>query len=218
MSAGTNKGYIKMNEKHTGLFHIYCGDGKGKTTAAIGAAVRAAGAGLKVCFVQLMKSGESSELSVIKNIQNITVQAVINPYGFTWKMTVTEKEKLRKLNDETVEMLINAIGNKSDASDGNLSNSSQPDNIALGKFTYNEVDGWFDMIVIDELMSAYQNELVGKSLVFSLIEKCKGNTELIFTGRNPSDELMEKADYITEMKCQRHPYEKGVSARLGIEL
>lgn len=218
MSAGTNKGYIKMNEKNTGLFHIYCGDGKGKTTAAIGTAVRAAGAGLKVCFVQLMKSGESSELSVIKNIQNITVKAVINPYGFTWKMTVSEKEKLRKLNDETIEMLINAIGNKSDASDGNLSNSSQSDNSALGKFTYNEVDGWFDMIIIDELMSAYQNELVGKSLVSSLIEKCKGNTELIFTGRNPSDELMEKADYITEMKCQRHPYEKGVSARLGIEL
>lgn len=217
MSAGTNKGYIKMNEKHTGLFHIYCGDGKGKTTAAIGAAVRAAGAGLKVCFVQLMKSGESSELSVIKNIQNITVQAVINPYGFTWKMTVSEKEKLRKLNDETVEMLINAIGNKSDASDGNLANSSQSNN-AAGKFMYNEVNGWFDMIIIDELMSAYQNELVGKSLVSSLIEKCKGNTELIFTGRNPSDELMEKADYITEMKCQRHPYEKGVSARLGIEL
>ncbi len=217
MSAGTNKGYIKMNEKHTGLFHIYCGDGKGKTTAAIGAAVRAVGAGLKVCFVQLMKSGESSELSVIKNIQNITVQAVINPYGFTWKMTVSEKEKLKKLNDETVEMLIKAIGNKSDASDGNLSNSRQSDN-TVGKFTYNEVNGRFDMIIIDELMSAYQNELVGKSLVFSLIERCKGNTELIFTGRNHSDELMEKADYITEMKCQRHPYEKGVSARLGIEL
>lgn len=217
MSAVTNKGYIKMNEKHTGMFHIYCGDGKGKTTAAIGAAVRAAGAGLKVCFVQLMKSGESSELSVIKNIQNITVQSVINPYGFTWKMTVSEKEKLRKLNDETIEMLINAIGNKSDASDGNLSNSSQSNN-AAGKFMYNEVNGWFDMIIIDELMSAYQNELVGKPLVFSLIERCKGNTELIFTGRNPSDELMEKADYITEMKCQRHPYEKGVSARLGIEL
>lgn len=218
MSAGTNKGYIKMNEKHTGLFHIYCGGGKGKTTAAIGAAVRAAGAGLKVCFVQLMKSGESSELSILKNIQNITVQAVINPYGFTWKMTVSEKEKLRKLNDEAFKMLTKAIGNKSDASDGNLANSSQADNNTAGKFTHNEVNGWFDMIIIDELMSAYQNGLVDKALVSSLIEKCKGNTELIFTGRNPSDELMEKADYITEMKCQRHPYEKGVSARLGIEL
>ena len=218
MPGGTNKGYIKMNEKHTGLFHIYCGDGKGKTTAAIGAAVRALGAGLKVCFVQLMKSGESSELSILKNIQNITVQAVINPYGFTWKMTVSEKEKLRKLNDEAFKMLTKAIGNKSDASDGNLANSSQADNNTAGKFTHNEVNGWFDMIIIDELMSAYQNGLVDKALVSSLIEKCKGNTELIFTGRNPSDELMEKADYITEMKCQRHPYEKGVSARLGIEL
>ena len=218
MSVGTNKGYIKMNEKQMGLFHIYCGDGKGKTTAAIGAAVRAAGAGLSVCFVQLMKPGTSSELSALKNMENLTVWTVINPYGFTWKMTVSEKEKLRKLNDETVEMLINAIGNKSDASNGNLSNSSQSNNIALGKFTHNEANGWFDMIIIDELMSAYQNGLVGKPLVSSFIEKCKGNTELIFTGRNPSDELMEKADYITEMKCQRHPYEKGVSARLGIEL
>lgn len=197
-----------MNEKQTGLFHIYCGDGKGKTTAAIGAAVRAAGAGLSVCFVQLMKAGTSSELSMLENMENLTVRTVINPYGFTWKMTLNEKEQLKNLNNKAVDELINDIGKEYAALNGNHN----------GAFIQGTDKKYFDMIIIDELMSAYQNELVDKLLVFKLIEKCKGNTELIFTGRNPANELMEKADYITEMKCQRHPYEKGVSARLGIEL
>ena len=197
-----------MNEKQTGLFHIYCGDGKGKTTAAIGAAVRAAGAGLRVCFVQLMKTGTSSELPMLKNMENLTVRAVINPYGFTWEMTLNEKERLKNLNNKAFEELINDIEKKYAALNGNHNDA----------FTQGADKKYFDMIIIDELISAYQNELVDKLLVFKLIEKCKGNTELIFTGRNTTDELMEKADYITEMKCQRHPYEKGVSARLGIEL
>lgn len=172
-----------------GLTHIYCGDGKGKTTAAVGLAVRAAGAGMKVCFAQFMKTGDSSELSVLKSMKNIELMLAENHYGFTWKMTAEDREKLKNKNNEAIEMLM-----------------------------YDKKKETVQVIILDEIISAYQNELVDKARVLKLIDDYKGKTELVLTGRNPAAELFERADYITEMKCERHPYEQGISARMGIEL
>lgn len=172
-----------------GLIHIYHGDGKGKTTAAVGLAVRAAGAGMRVLFTQFMKSGGSSELTVLKNIENIEVNVVKNSYGFTWNMTDDSRVKLKSENDKAVASLIMAVK-----------------------------EGRYQLLVLDEIMSAYQGGLVDKEQVLALMQLCKGKTELVLTGRNPADELKDMADYITQMQCERHPYEKGVDARLGIEL
>lgn len=172
-----------------GLTHIYHGDGKGKTTAAVGLAVRAAGAGMKVLFTQLMKDGTSSELAVLKNIENIEVNTIKNTYGFTWNMTDADKAKLKVENDKAVTALIEAVKEEK-----------------------------YQMLVIDEVMSAYQGGLADKKLVLELMQLCRGRIELVLTGRNPSDELKAMADYITEMKGERHPYDKGIGARLGIEL
>ena len=79
-----------------GLIHLYCGDGKGKTTASVGLAVRAAGAGKKVLFTQFYKDGSSSEISVLRNIPNITVDVCTTHYGFFKRMTEEEKESARK--------------------------------------------------------------------------------------------------------------------------
>lgn len=76
-----------------GLLHIYCGDGKGKTTASIGLAVRAAGAGMNVCFTQFMKGGYTSELPALKLIPNITVMRCDKDYGFVKSMS--EKDKIQ---------------------------------------------------------------------------------------------------------------------------
>lgn len=172
-----------------GLIHIYHGDGKGKTTAAVGLAVRAAGAGMRVLFTQFMKSGGSSELTVLKNVENIEVNVVKNSYGFTWNMTDDNRVKLKSENDKAVASLIMAVK-----------------------------EGRYQLLVLDEIMSAYQGGLVDKEQVLALMQLCKGKTELVLTGRNPADELKDMADYITQMQCERHPYEKGVDARLGIEL
>lgn len=167
-----------------GLLHIYCGDGKGKTTAAIGLAVRAKGAGLRVCFVQFMKAGSSSELTVLKKA-DIQVFSVQNPFGFTWNMTTEQKKALETINTEAVQKLL-----------------IEKDN--------------YDVLVLDEILSAYQHQLIDRALVCKLLQE-REQTEMVLTGRNPEKELLEMADYVTEMKCVKHPYEKGVQARLGIE-
>lgn len=184
----------------TGLIHIYCGDGKGKTTAAVGQAVRAAGAGLKVCFCQFMKTGTSSELNILNQISDIDVISVENNYGFTWKMTDEDRAKLKIENDKALDGIAASLD-----------------------------EDKYQMVVFDEIISAYNNELIDKNKLHNILqkytcydveneamihEKC---CEIVLTGRNPAKELLEMANYITEMKVIRHPYEKGISARLGIE-
>lgn len=97
---------LKEKRKIMGLLHIYCGDGKGKTTAAIGLAVRAAGAGMKVCFVQLMKGRDTSELSVINHISDISVKRCDKDYGFFRNMTDNDKAEITACHNE---MLKNAF-------------------------------------------------------------------------------------------------------------
>ena len=172
-----------------GLMHIYHGDGKGKTTAAVGLAVRAAGAGMRVAFVQFMKDGTSAELNVLKRIDGIEVYAIQNTYGFTWNMRDDDRIQLRMQNDKSIKAMIKAVKEE-----------------------------LYQMIIVDEMLSAYQGGFVDKSTVLALMQLCKGSIELVFTGRNPAKELLDRADYITEMKKERHPYEKGITARAGIEL
>ncbi len=172
-----------------GLMHIYHGDGKGKTTAAIGLAVRAAGAGMRVSFVQFMKDGTSAELDVLKKIEKVEVYAIKNTFGFTWNMQDEDRIKLRMRNDREMRAMIKAVKEEI-----------------------------YQLLIVDEMMSAYQGGFVDKSSVHELVQLCKGTTELVFTGRNPAKELLSKADYITEMRNEKHPYERGISARTGIEL
>ena len=89
---------------------------------------------------------------------------------------------------------------------------------ALDKLIQEAQKGMYQLIIVDELLSAYQNQLLDKEKVTALMDIAKAcKTELVLTGRNPAKELLDRADYITEMVCIRHPYEKGISAREGIE-
>ena len=83
-----------------GLIHIYCGDGKGKTTAAVGLAVRAAGHGKRVLFLQFMKDGTSGELRVLADIPGITVFPGEKGVKFAWSMSEQEKEDARTLQNK----------------------------------------------------------------------------------------------------------------------
>lgn len=167
-----------------GFLHIYCGDGKGKTTAAIGLAIRAAGADMKVNFVQLMKGSATSELSSLKLIPNIKVSRCDRDFGFFRNMSAEDKAEITECHN-------------------NLIKKTVSDNT--------------DIIIFDEFCSAYNYGLLNKKEVMEVVLRKLKTTEIILTGRDPDKCLLGAADYISEIKCIRHPYEEGLAARKGIE-
>ena len=170
-----------------GLIHIYCGDGKGKSTAAAGLALRSAGAGGKVVFSQFLKDGCSSEIGLLKGVDNIEVFVCCKPHGFVFSMTEAEREETRC---DFSELFDNAV---SCAEQG------------------------ADLLVLDEIISSCNLDIVCRKKVIEFLKSKPQKLEVVLTGRDPSEELLEIADYVTEMKKIKHPYDKGTKARKGIE-
>lgn len=171
-----------------GLIHIYCGDGKGKTTAATGLALRAAGSGMKVLFARFLKNESSGELQILDRIPEIEVMHLPKSFGFYRTLSAGEKAEMKQMYEE----LWIQIEAKS-------------------------ATGLYQMLVIDELMAAYQYHLVDKERVVRFLKEKPEALEVVLTGRNPSDEIIALADYISEIKKIRHPYDQGILARKGIE-
>ena len=172
-----------------GKLHIYCGDGKGKTTAAAGLAVRCAGSKRKVLFVQFLKDGTSSEIHVLEHIPGIRVLVCPESFGFTFRMTSSER------------------------------NAAQEAYRALWKkaidFACSE---HVDLLVLDEVLSAYHTGMVDQKKVLEFLGGRPADMEIVLTGREAGEELIMLADYVTEMHKIRHPYEEeGLTAREGIE-
>lgn len=171
-----------------GLIHIYCGEGKGKTTAAVGLTVRAASFGYKVLFVQFLKSGTSSELKVLKAIDNITVCGT-KPVGkFSWQMTEDEKAETRRESQKQLEYVRELI----------------------------EKEG-YDLLVMDEILGAIQTEMAEESHVLELLKDKPEHLEVVMTGRYPTDSLVKIADYVSRVDKVKHPFDKGIQGRKGIE-
>ena len=191
---------MKMSE-NKGLIHIYCGDGKGKTTAAVGLSVRCAGAGIPVVFTQFMKDGTSSELSILRQLPGVHVLCVEEHFGFTW--TLTEEQK-KRANIVYTELFLRAAKL--------LDQIIQNENIEYKKSNHPKV-----LFVLDEIMAAYNYHMIDQNIVLQWIKQRKNEIEVVMTGREPKDELLRLADYITEMKKRAHVYEQGVNARQGIE-
>jgi cob(I)alamin adenosyltransferase len=169
-----------------GLIHIYCGDGKGKTTAAVGLAVRAAGAGKRVVFAQFFKDGSSSEINVLRSLPNVEVCVCTKRHGFFRNMGPEERERAA----EDYSALFRLVREK--AADA-------------------------DLVVLDELISLCNHSLLPEKEALEFMDGKPTALELVVTGRDPSDAMRERADYITEMKKLRHPFDRGVAARRGIE-
>lgn len=171
-----------------GLIEIYCGDGKGKTTAAVGLAVRAAGRGLRVCLVQFLKGRETGELVSLAMLPNIRVIRSKQSGKFTFQM---DERELQAVYDLQTKDLLTAL----------------------------EVmrAGECDVLILDEIMAALSTGTVDEDLLRSLMEQRPGTVELVLTGRNPPDWILEQADYISEIVKRRHPFDKAVAARDGIE-
>ena len=168
-----------------GLIHLYCGDGKGKTTAAVGLAVRASGAGKRVIFTQFFKDGSSSEVEALKTLPGIRTIHADTVKGFYRSMTQQQREQARQ--DYTALFRQGAAGKDA------------------------------DLLILDEIVSACNRGVVPEALVTDFLGSKPAQLEVVLTGREPSPALMELADYVTEMRKLRHPFDRGVPARKGIE-
>ena len=169
-----------------GLIHIYTGEGKGKTTAALGLGVRAAGNDMRVCFAQFLKGMSTSEEKSIKLLPNITHIKEITCKKFTFQMNDEELSQVTKAHTCCLEDIIKTID-------------------------------LYDVLILDEIISTYNLGLVDQKMLLSFLKDKPQNLEIIMTGREPAQELIDLADYVSEIKAIKHPYEKGFPARRGIE-
>jgi len=177
-----------MNRAEAGMIHIYTGEGKGKTTAALGLAVRAAGSGKKVVLLQFLKGQHTSELDILNQIEQIKIMRLSKPYPFLRDLTAEDKTMMTAEQNEMLQQALAMVE-----------------------------AGECDMLILDEIMLAYQHHTVDKLLVHNLVEQKPAGLELVMTGRNARDYFIEQADYVTEMVKKKHPFDAGYEARKGIE-
>ena len=170
-----------------GLIHLYCGDGKGKTTAAAGLALRAAGAGRRVLFVQFFKNGDSSELVPLRALANVAVSVSDRRHGFFKHMDTAEQE------------------------------AAASDYSALLTDALRAAREGVELLVLDEAVSACNHGMISETQLLRFLREKPEGLEVVLTGRNPSPALLSAADYVTEMKKIKHPYDRGIPARKGIE-
>lgn len=190
-----------------GYVQVYTGAGKGKTTAAIGLAIRALGAGKKVLMIQFMKSPSYSEHWILSGISpNFRIEAIGKPFFIADESSIPA-EDLAKLKDQVV---IFPPGNPP-AEYVELAQSG----IGMAKEALSGGD--YDLVILDELNVAMHFGLVAWTDVEAIIDEKAEKTEVVITGRNAPAELMERADLVTEMREIKHYYSQGVMARKGIE-
>ena len=166
-----------------GLVHVYTGDGKGKTSSAMGLAIRCAGHSKKVIVYQFLKATPTGELTSLKKL-GIDIIRVNSCEKFFYDMN--DKEKL--VTKKEIESALNTL------------------------FTTN-----CDLLILDEILCAVNNEILNIDTVIEIIKSKPETTELVLTGRNCSHKLLEHADYVSEIKCVKHPFKNGVDARCGID-
>lgn len=166
------------------MVHLYCGDGKGKTTAAMGLALRMAGSGKRVTVVQFSKDGSSHEVTALRSFSNVKIYAGTVCSAFSWNMTEAQRTQARTLHDT-------------------LLRDACAEDCA--------------MLVLDEICAACTLRLIDTSAVKTLLRDNPPTRELVLTGRAPAEYLVRAADYITEMRCVRHPFTREIPAREGIE-
>lgn len=284
-----------------GLVHIYCGDGKGKTTAALGLALRAAGNGVPVVIARFLKNDGSGEVGILENVPGVYLFHCERQFGFTWTMSEEQKaeaeeyftglfERAWEMGCKTARENVEGAG-KADGcmagenwgSDSVSDGSSRRDSGVWGAgasvsgspvsgspisgpptsgspvsgpptsgfpvsgsptsgslVSGSPVSGSLvsgspvsvppasapltsppceirSLLVLDEIMAAVNSGFVANERLLAALDHRPDGLEVVLTGRGPSEELLSRADYVTEMRAVKHPYEKGVGARKGVE-
>lgn len=171
-----------------GMIHIYCGDGKGKTSAAVGLAVRAAGCGKRILFARFLKNEDSGEVRILDQIEQIQVLHLKKSYGFFRTLSEEEKEQVTEMYAELWNTIRRRISSES-----------------------------FDVLVMDEFMAVYNYDLIDHGEALDFLREKPADLEIVLTGRDPDRKLVEQADYVSEIHKVKHPFDRGIRARKGIE-
>lgn len=181
---------LKMDKRliQKGMVHVYTGNGKGKTTAALGLALRALGWGARVCDIQFLKGyPEIGEAKIVENF----------PDRFVLKQFVQDAS--RSIDEAKVLERVRATNEAMDYAEKIVSG------------------GEFDVVILDEINNALHYGLVDEARVLKMIESKPVHVELILTGRGAPSRIIDAADYVTEMVLVKHPFQKGIKARRGID-
>ena len=178
-----------------GCVHLYCGDGKGKTTAAIGLAVRAAGTGKQVVAARFLKTDQSGEVEILKRLPEVTLIPCEKTFGFTWKMTDEVKQEAADYYKSMFETACREAVKRCGEAEENGSKAPEENNFCAS-------------------LSSGLLELVD---IVDFLDHRPANLEVVMTGRKPPEELLLRADYVTEMEKIKHPFDRKILARRGIE-
>ncbi|MBN2546987.1 MAG: cob(I)yrinic acid a,c-diamide adenosyltransferase [Spirochaetes bacterium] len=172
-----------------GLIQVYEGNGKGKTTAAIGTAIRAAGHGLKTIIFHFFKSEQTGEASALMKFKDlITSHFCSSQRKFIYDMNETEKQILK---DETIASF----------------------NIAKALINNKKAD----IFIFDEISYPLNNNFISMDNLLKLLKNKPENIEIILTGRDMPEEIIQTADLVTEMKKIKHPFDVGIKSRKGFD-
>lgn len=166
-----------------GLIHLYYGEGKGKTTAAMGLALRAIYAGKKVVILQFLKGRASGEIILL---EQLGVKIYRGKYGnaFVSEMSDAERAETKALHMRNLQAAV-------------AENA--------------------DVLILDEVCAVWQLDMAERTRLREIVLQKPTEQELVLTGRKPAAWMIEAADYCTEMKCHKHPFQKGIAAREGVE-
>jgi cob(I)alamin adenosyltransferase len=168
-----------------GYIQVYTGNGKGKTTAALGLALRAMGAGLKVYLAQFIKAGDYSEINTLKRLSD----------------------------DITVEQFGLGRFAKGKPADEDIAAARQ----GLKRISEIISSGQYSVVILDEANVAVSTGLLVVEDLLDIIDLKPGDMELIITGRNAPEQIIDRADLVSEINAVKHYFQKGVKARIGIE-
>jgi len=172
-----------------GYIQVYTGNGKGKTTAALGLGLRAVGSGCKVIMIQFLKGSPTGELKSTQWLEGqFEIIRLVPQNKFFWQLTDEEKMILKEQLNNEINRIYQILEEAS-----------------------------CDILILDEVFGALNNEMISLSQLNKVFDLKPEHMELILTGRNAPESIIERADLVTEMNPIKHYYEKGVKSRKGIE-
>ncbi|WP_300386517.1 cob(I)yrinic acid a,c-diamide adenosyltransferase [Clostridium sp.] len=178
-----------MGKLKNGYVQVYTGNGKGKTTAAVGLAVRAAGNKYTVYMVQFLKGNEFGEVKIAKKLAPFfNIYRFEKKRGFFWTLNDEEKVELKEEVQKAFEFCKESLKQEK-----------------------------CDILIMDEIMGVLSNELISEEQLLELIDIKPSNIELVLTGRNAPKSIIDKANLVTDMKDIKHYFNNGVTSREGIE-
>ncbi|MFP3091552.1 cob(I)yrinic acid a,c-diamide adenosyltransferase [Treponema sp. TIM-1] len=170
-----------------GLIHLYIGDGKGKTTASLGLSLRAAGRDKTVVFAQFLKTGITGELAPLEKLGIRVIRSTVK-LGFTHRMDDAARTRCGEEQRCILDLVREAL-------------AAAP----------------VDLLVLDEVLDAVNIRMLDEGEFRFLVENKPPELELVLTGRNPPPWLVDRADYVSEIRKIKHPFDRGITARIGIE-